>query len=126
MLGLGFALIANVYAYAQAERHGVGTLAATFVRRGLFGPLREPLTAMIGLGVAYAASRPGSERYWAIGAGWLAAVALDTLWNDSVTASPGRLALTYLILVAALVAVVILVVADRRRIVRMAAQSLPG
>jgi protease PrsW len=125
MLGLGFALIANVYAYDQAERHGASALAATFVRRGLFGPLWEPLTAMIGLGVAYAASRPGSERYWAIGAGWLAAVALDTLWNDAVTASPGRLAVTYLILIAALVVVVILVVADRRRIVRMVAQFLP-
>jgi len=125
MLGLGFALIANVYAYDQAERHGVSALAATFVRRGLFGPLWEPLTAMIGLGVAYAASRPGSERYWAIGAGWLAAVALDTLWSDAVTASPSRLAVTYLILVAALVVVVILVVADRRRIVRMVAQFLP-
>jgi protease PrsW len=125
MLGLGSALIANVYAYAQAERQGVGVLVATFVRRGLFGPLWEPLTAMIGLGVAYAASRPGSGRYWAIVVGWLAAVVLDTLWNDTVTASPGRLAVTYLVLVVALVVVVILVVADRRRLVGMVRQFLP-
>ena len=38
---------------------------------------------------------------------------------------PGRLAVTYLILVAALVVVAIVVVADRRRIVRMVAQFLP-
>jgi protease PrsW len=126
MIGLGFALIANVYAYAEAESAGFHALASAFVRRGILGPLWEPLfTSMIGLGVAYAASRRGSGRYWAIGVGWVVAVALDTLWNDSVTADTGRLAATYLTLLAALIVVIVLVVADRRRIVGMIRQYLP-
>ena len=64
MTGLGFALIANVYAYAQAERSGFGALAAAFARRGVLGPLWEPLcTSMIGLGIAYAAARRGGSGY---------------------------------------------------------------
>ena len=127
MTGLGFALIANVYAYAQAERGGFGELAATFARRGVLGPLWEPLcTSMIGLGIAYAASRRGSSGYWAIAVGWVAAVVLNVLWNYSVTASTGRLAATDLFLFAALVAVTIVVVADRRRIVGMIRSFLPA
>jgi RsiW-degrading membrane proteinase PrsW (M82 family) len=126
MTGLGFALIANVYAYAQAERGGFGALAATFARRGVLGPLWEPLcTSMIGLGIAYAASRRGSSGYWAIAVGWVAAVVLNALWNYSVTASTSRLAATDLFLLAALVAVTIIVVADRQRIIGMIRRFLP-
>jgi RsiW-degrading membrane proteinase PrsW (M82 family) len=125
--GLGFALIANVYAYAQAERGGFGALAAAFARRGVLGPLWEPLcTSMIGLGIAYAASRRNRERNWGIAVGWVAAVVLNVLWNDSVTASTGRLAATDLFLLAALAAVAIVVVADRRRIVGMISMFLPA
>jgi protease PrsW len=126
MIGLGFALIANVYAYAEAENVGVGALASAFARRGILGPLWEPLfTSMIGLGVAYAAARRGPGGYWAIGAGWIAAVVLDALWNDSVAAGARQLVITYLILLAALVVVIVLVVADRRRIVAMIQRYLP-
>jgi RsiW-degrading membrane proteinase PrsW (M82 family) len=126
MTGLGFALIANVYAYAAAEHHGFGALAATFARRGLLGPLWEPLfTSMIGLGVAYAAARRGPEGYWAIGVGWVAAVGLNALWNDSVTAGAGRLIVTNLVLLGALAVVIGIVVADRRRIVAMITRFLP-
>jgi RsiW-degrading membrane proteinase PrsW (M82 family) len=126
MVGLGFALVANVYAYLAAESSGVGALAEAFGRRGILGPLWQPLfTSMIGLGVSHAASRRGSERYWAIGAGWVAAVVLDTLWNDSVSASGLQQTVSYLILVAALVAVVALVVADRQRVVGMITHFLP-
>ena len=127
MTGLGFALIANVYAYAQAERGGFGALAATFARRGVLGPLWEPLcTSMIGLGIAYAASRRGSSGFWAIALGWVAAVVLNVLWNYSVTASTSRLAATDLFLFAALVAVTIIVVADRQRIIGMIRRFLPA
>ena len=127
MTGLGFALIANVYAYAQAERGGFGELAATFARRGVLGPLWEPLcTSMIGLGIAYAAARRGSSGYWAIALGWAVAVVLNTLWNYSVTASTSRLAATDLFLFAALLAVTVVVVADRQRIVGMITRFLPA
>ena len=81
---------------------------------------------MIGLGVAYAASRRGGSGYWAIAVGWVAAVVLNVLWNYSVTASTARLAATDLFLLAALLAVAIVVVADRQRIVGMIRRFLPG
>jgi RsiW-degrading membrane proteinase PrsW (M82 family) len=127
MVGLGFALIANVYAYAQAEHTGgLGALADAFTRRGLLGPLWEPLfTSMIGLGVAYAAARRGSAGYWAIAVGWAAAVALDALWNAVVSAGAVEEAVTYLVLLVALAVVIALVVADRQRIVAMIRRFLP-
>jgi hypothetical protein len=125
--GLGFALIANLYAYVEAERHGLVALAFAFVWRGVLGPLWDPLfTAMIGIGVAYAAMRKGPGGYWAIGAGWVAAVALSALWSYAVAAGPGRLAVVYLILVAALAVVAALLVADRRRIMGLITGFLPG
>jgi hypothetical protein len=80
---------------------------------------------MIGLGVAYAAARRGPEGYWAIAVGWAAAVGLNALWNYSVTADAGRLAVTNLVLLAALLVVIGIVVADRRRIVAMITHFLP-
>jgi protease PrsW len=125
MTGLGFALIANVYAYAVAWNAGVGALAEQFARRGIFGPLFQALfTSLIGLGVAYVAERRSGGQ-WTIAAGWVAAVALAALWNHSVTASGTTLALTYLILVIVLVVVIIIVVADRQRLVMMITTFLP-
>jgi protease PrsW len=127
MVGLGFALVANIYAFVEAQRSGVGALAEAFARRGIFGPLWEVLfTSMTGLGVAYAASRRGSSGYWAIAVGWLAAVVLDALWNDSISAGGAALAATYAVLVAALIVVIVVVAVDRRRIVAMITRFLPG
>jgi len=126
MIGLGFALVANAYAYGQAWRAGIGSLAEEFARRGIFGPLWEALfTSMIGLGVAYAAARRGVAGYWAIGVGWVLAVTLDTLWNKSVTAGGTSLEVTYGILVVALLVVISLVAADWRRVVAMINNFLP-
>lgn len=127
MIGLGFAMVANVYALVEAQRAGVTALVETFAGRGIFGPLWEALfISMIGLGVAYAAARRGSGGYWAIAVGWVAAVALSTLWNNSIGKSGRALAVTYAILFAALIVVAVLVVADRRRIVAMITRFLPG
>ena len=127
MVGLGFALVANVYAYAVAWDAGAGAVADEFARRGIFGPVFQAMfTSIIGLGVAYAAARPRSGgRAAAIGAGWLAAVALDALWNHSVAASGTALLVTYVILLAVLIAVTVAVVADRRRVVRLIVSFLP-
>jgi protease PrsW len=123
--GLGFALVANLYAYSEAWSAGVSTLVEQFARRGIFGPLFQALfTSMIGLGVAYAASRR-SGGYLAIGAGWIAAVALDALWNHSVAAHGTGLLVTYVILVAALIGVIVVVVIDRQRVVAMITRFLP-
>jgi protease PrsW len=126
MVGLGFALVANVYAYAVAWGAGVSALADEFARRGIVGPLWEALfTSMTGLGIAYAAARRGSSGYWAIGAGWAAAVTLDALWNNSVTEGGSGLKITYAILIAVLLVVASLVLADWRRVVAMMYTFLP-
>lgn len=125
--GLGFALVANLYAYLAAEHAGLGAVASAFARRGILAPLWDPLfTSMIGVGVTYAAMRGGRRGWWAIGAGWAAAVALHALWADSVTASAVRLAAAYGILLAVLAALLAAVVADRRRIVALVADYLPA
>jgi RsiW-degrading membrane proteinase PrsW (M82 family) len=125
MTGLGFALVVNLYAYSQAWSAGAAALVEEFTRRGIFGPVFQALfTSMIGLGVAYAASRR-SGGYLAIGAGWIAAVALDALWNHSVPAGATGLLVTYVVLIAALIGVIIVVVIDRQRVVAMITMFLP-
>lgn len=127
MVGLGFALVANVYAYALAWNSGAGALAEEFARRGIFGPVFQALfTSLIGLGVAYAAARAAvTSRYLAIVVGWLAAVALDALWNHSVGEGGAGLQATYVILIVVLAAIVVVVIADRRRVVRLITSFLP-
>ena len=101
MTGLGFALVANLYAYSEAWNAGASALVEEFARRGVVGPLFQALfTSMIGLGIAYAASRR-TGGYLAIAVGWLAAVALDALWNHSVATHGASLLVTYVILAAA-------------------------
>ena len=125
MTGLGFALVANLYAYSEAWNAGASALVEEFTRRGIVDPLFQALfTSMIGLGVAYAASRR-SGGYLAIVAGWVAAVALDALWNHAVGAGGTGLLVTYVILAAALIGVIVVVVIDRQRVVAMITMFLP-
>jgi RsiW-degrading membrane proteinase PrsW (M82 family) len=127
MVGLGFVLVANVYAYAVAWGSGAGALAEEFARRGIFGPVFQALfTSLTGIGVAYAATRPAlSRRYLGIFVGWLAAVALDALWNHSAAEGGAGLTVTYVILFTALLALLIALVADRRRVIMMITGFLP-
>src|ERR1700722_20197107 len=127
MVGLGFALVANVYAYAVAWNSGAGALAEEFARRGIFGPAFQAMfTSLIGLGIAYVAARPaGLGRGLAIVAGWVAAVVLEALWNHSVGEAGTRLLVTYLILFAVLVVIVGVVIAGRRGVILMINSFLP-
>jgi RsiW-degrading membrane proteinase PrsW (M82 family) len=125
MTGLGFALVSNLFAYVQAERSGLNALASAFFQRGLLTPLWDPLfTSMIGLGVAYAAINPWRRGRWAVLAGWVLAVLLHTLWDDSVRAGAGRTAVVYMILLAAFVVLLAAMVRDRRRIVGLMNECL--
>jgi RsiW-degrading membrane proteinase PrsW (M82 family) len=127
MVGLGFALVANVYAYGVAWNSGAGALADEFAQRGVFGPVFQALFAsLIGLGIAYAAARPAVPgRYLAIVAGWAAAVALGALWDHSVGEGGIGLQLTYVILIAVVLSVAVTVIADRRRVILMITSFLP-
>ena len=67
----------------------------------------------------------GPGGYWAIGADWAVAVALGALWNDVVAAGPRRMAVVYLLLVAALAVMAALLAAGLRRIIGLITGFLP-
>lgn len=129
MVGLGFAMIENVGYYINAlvtpVQGGMALLGFTFVLRGVLAPMLHPLfTAMTGLGVAGAAARRPSSPWPVIG-GWLAAMVLHGLWNGLSAEGPGELAIGYSVMFCVAVGVMIVLVRDRRRLVRLIGQYLP-
>ena len=130
MVGLGFAMIENVGYYINAlvtpERGGIALLGYTFVLRGLVSPLLHPIfTSMTGLGVAYAAGRRHGGK-WAVALGLLAAMILNGTWNGLSLFGAAGLAAGYLIMTGVLVGIILVLVADRRRVVRLIRRYLPG
>ncbi|MGH3280399.1 MAG: PrsW family intramembrane metalloprotease, partial [Trebonia sp.] len=130
MVGLGFAMIENVGYYVNAlvapEQGSVKLLAYTFVLRGLLSPLLHPIfTSMTGLGVAYSASRARGAP-WAVALGLLAAMVLHGTWNGLSLFGAAGLAGGYLIMTAVLLALIAVLVADRRRVIRLIRRYLPG
>jgi RsiW-degrading membrane proteinase PrsW (M82 family) len=129
MVGLGFAMMENVGYYIGAllrpEVGGVELLGFTFVFRGLLSPFAHPaFTAMTGIGVAYAAThRRGG---WAAVTGLLGAMTLHGLWNGLATYGLPGIAAAYLLVACVLVALVAVVVVDRRRVVRLIWRFLPA
>lgn len=118
MVALGFAMVENVEYYMQGLGPK-GGLAFTLVMRGVIAPLCHPLfTSMTGLGVAYAATHRGPLRGVAVVVGWIGAVALHALWNGSTVIGLGGLAISYLILIGVLTGLIIVLVMDRKRLVR--------
>jgi len=126
MVGLGFALIENIYYYAQATHYGFDGVATTFLLRGMVSPVCQTLfSSLIGAGVAYAVTTSRRRGLWAIGAGWAAAVALHAVWNASLVAAVGELALTYAVLAVIVVILLIAVVMDRGRMIALIVHYLP-
>ena len=129
MVGLGFAMMENIGYYISALARpavgGVPLLGATFVFRGVLAPLAHPtFTSMTGIGVAYAAThRRGG---WAVGLGLAGAMVLHGLWNGLTVFGLSGLVLAYGLLACVLVVLIAVVVADRRRIVRLIRRFLPG
>jgi len=127
MVGLGFALIENIYYYAEASRFGFTGVATTFLLRGMVSPVCQALFAsLIGAAVAYAAATGRRRGLWAVGAGWIVAVALHALWNASLALSASRLAVTYAVLAGIVVILLGAMIWDRRRIIGLIARYLPG
>ncbi|HEY0937864.1 MAG TPA: PrsW family intramembrane metalloprotease [Trebonia sp.] len=129
MVGLGFAMIENVGYYVNAlvtpERGGIALLGYTFVLRGLVSPLLHPIfTSMTGLGVAYSASRRNGAP-WAVALGLLAAMVLHGTWNGLSLHGAAGLASAYLIMTCVLAVLVAILVADRRRVIRLIRRYLP-
>ncbi|MGW0805177.1 PrsW family intramembrane metalloprotease [Nonomuraea sp. NPDC002799] len=129
MAGLGFAAVENVGYYLLAfGEDGPKGVVQLFVLRGLIDPLGHPIyTSMIGLGVAYALTRRTPARLAAIPLGYLAAVSLHALWNGAATTgSLGWLGSAYLVIMAALVALIIVTVRERRQLVAKMSLYLPA
>lgn len=125
MVAVGFAFTENVLYFLGAFFEG--DLIIVWVLRGLIAPFGHPLyTAMIGIGVAYAAMNRGALRLLAPVAGWCAAVLLHAMWNGAafVYGLPG-LALAYLVLFFVLMMIIALAVRDRRRQVAAISSYLP-
>ena len=126
MIGLGFALVSNLFAYVVAENSGLSALISAFFQRGLLTPLWDPVfTAMIGIGVGYAAMQKGRRGLWAVAVGWVVAVALHTAWDDSLRRGAGWETVVYLILLAFLGLLLLTMRLDRRRIVGLINRTLP-
>ena len=129
MVGLGFAMMENVGYYISALARpvigGVPLLGATFVFRGVLTPLAHPMfTSMTGIGAAYAAThRRGG---WAVGLGLLGAMTLHGLWNGLTVFGLAGIVLAYGLLACVLAALIAVVVADRRRVVRLIRRFLPA
>jgi RsiW-degrading membrane proteinase PrsW (M82 family) len=128
MVGLGFAMMENIGYYIGAlvrpEVGGVKLLGATFVLRGVLSPLAHPIfTSMTGLGVAYAATHRHAR--WAVPLGLLGAMTLHGLWNGLTAFGLHGLGIAYAILACVLGILAGVIVADRRRIVRLIWRFLP-
>jgi protease PrsW len=126
MVGLGFALIENLYYYSQATHYGFRGVATTFVLRGVVSPACQALfSSLVGVGVVLAARFGLRRGRWAVGAGWVLAVAAHSFWNDSLGAGVARLALTYAFFAVVFAALMIAVVTDRRRIIALILRYVP-
>jgi RsiW-degrading membrane proteinase PrsW (M82 family) len=127
MVGLGFALIDNIYSYVQADHYGIfNGVATTFLLRGLPAPVCQALfSSLIGAGAAYAVTTTRSRGWWAVGAGWVAAVALHALWNNALAAGVLRTVLAYVILAVVLGLMLVAVYLDRRRMITLIIRYLP-
>ncbi len=128
-IALGFATVENVIYYARAAGSSSDALASTFVLRGIIAPWGHPVyTSMTGIGFGLARE---TEKAWVRGMaptfGYAAAVVLHMLWNGSATladsfAGGGALFLfmlpVWLVFVAAFLAIVIVLVRRRGKIIR--------
>jgi protease PrsW len=129
MVGLGFAMMENIGYYIDAlvrpELGGAQLLGVTFVFRGLLSPFAHPaFTAMTGIGAAYAATH--RRGWWALPAGLLGAMILHGLWNGLTALGLAGVAIAYLLVMCVLAALMAVMVADRRRIVRLIWRCLPA
>ncbi|QDP98800.1 PrsW family intramembrane metalloprotease [Microlunatus elymi] len=125
MVGIGFAVVEDINYYSESL-DSAATLIAVVIMRGVLSPLLHPLfTSMTGLGVAYAANHRGGRGALAVIAGWLVAICLHAMWNFSSEFGLIGLAVAYGICLLAIIGLIILLVRDRRRTVRLIQQYLP-
>ena len=135
LVAAGFAFTENILylgrAFTEDAAIGqVGTVLGVLVLRGVLSPFAHPLfTAMIGIGAGIATRRRSvGGRVGAVAIGYVVAVALHSLWNTSASVLDGGLFLAVygFVMVPLFVALVVVVVWQRRREQRIVAAQLPG
>ncbi|NMH93759.1 PrsW family intramembrane metalloprotease, partial [Pseudonocardia bannensis] len=135
LVAAGFAFTENILylgrAFAEDAMVGQsGGVLAVLLLRGVFSPFAHPLfTAMIGIGAGIAAgSRSTAVRVLAVLVGYLLAVALHALWNGSATLFGGTVFMGVygFVMVPVFLAMIALVIWQRRREQRIVAGQLPG
>jgi protease PrsW len=129
LVGLGFAMMENVGYYinalVQPEFGGIRLLGYTFVARGVLSPLLHPIfTSMTGIGAAYAASR--NRSWWALAAGWVAAMVLHGTWNALDGAGQAGTVAGYSLMGCVLAGLIVVLIRDRRRIVGLIRHYMHG
>ncbi|MEJ2867238.1 PrsW family intramembrane metalloprotease [Actinomycetospora sp. OC33-EN08] len=131
-VGAGFAFTENIIYFGRAFTDDgsapVAGVIATFILRGLLSPFAHPLfTAMTGIGVGIAASvRSRALGAGAILLGYVLAVVLHALWNSATQLGPGFFGIYILIMVPLFLALIALVVWQRRREKEVLARQMPG
>ncbi|HVL85503.1 MAG TPA: PrsW family intramembrane metalloprotease, partial [Pseudonocardia sp.] len=135
LVAAGFAFTENILylgrAFVEEAMAGVGgAVLVTFILRGILSPFAHPLfTVMIGIGAGIAVtSRSVATRVVAVLGGYVLAVALHALWNGTATlfGPAGFFGVYLLVMVPLFVAMIVLVVWQRRREQRTVAAQLPG
>ncbi|OZM82973.1 PrsW family intramembrane metalloprotease [Pseudonocardia sp. MH-G8] len=135
LVAAGFAFTENILYLGRAftEDAGagpVGSVLAVLLLRGVLSPFAHPLfTAMIGIGAGIAARTTSvAVRIAAVTIGFLVAVALHSLWNTSASVPGNGLFLVVygFVMVPVFLALVAVVVWQRRREQRIVASQLPG
>jgi protease PrsW len=135
LVAAGFAFTENILyfggAFVEDAMSGAsGGVLATLLLRGVLSPFAHPLfTAMTGIGAGIAAnSRSGPVQVLVIALGYLAAVLLHSLWNGSASLVGGSAfyGIYLYIMVPLFLAMVAVVVWQRRREQRIVAEQLPG
>jgi protease PrsW len=129
LVGLGFAMMENIGYYinalVQPEFGGIRLLGYTFVARGVLSPLLHPIfTSMTGIGAAYAASR--NRSWWALGAGWVAAMVLHGTWNALDGSGQAGTVAGYALMGCVLAGLITVLIRDRRRIVGLITHYMHG
>jgi RsiW-degrading membrane proteinase PrsW (M82 family) len=135
LVAAGFAYTENILYFGQAFADSAvigqsGGVLGIFILRGVLSPFAHPLfTSMIGIGAGIASrSRTVAGKVVAVALGYAVAVVLHSLWNTSaiLLGGPG-FALVYLcIMVPLFLALVGVVVWQRRREQRVVVAQLPG
>lgn len=138
MVGLGFAMVEDVLYYTKAFTLGLAESGATggvvavtvnFVMRGILTPMLHPLfTSMTGIALGYVAvRRTKALRAILPTLGLIGGIVLHGLWNFVAGLQDlAYIATMYLaVILPALVAVVLVTVFERSRVVRLIESYLP-